>query len=198
MPPSGPQLSPPAGNGRARPVTPERGAWLAFRLAGRRLALPLADISRVLALPLLQPPVGAPGFVEGFFDFEGTPVAALRLDRLLRLEEKPMGVYSALLVLRDPTPPIALHVASVDSIVKTVGTDIQPIQRDGTVNACVTGRVNRDGETLYLLSTADLLLAEERARLASLHSMKQQRLAALAGPAGSPGEPGSGETACAS
>jgi chemotaxis signal transduction protein len=55
---------------------------LFFRAGGRRLALALDEVRAVLPLPLLAEPAGAPGFVEGFFDFRGNPAAAVRLDRL--------------------------------------------------------------------------------------------------------------------
>jgi chemotaxis signal transduction protein len=137
-------------------------------------------VRRVVALPLLESPVGAPAFVEGFFDFAGTPVAAVRLDRLLNLGEEPLGIYSPLLILRGEDPPIALHVTSIASIVKLTSLDVQPIGRDETFNACVVGRLSDRGETVYLLSAKDLLLTEERATIAAHRATHRRRLAALA------------------
>ena len=152
---------------------------LGFLAAGRRMALPLREVRRVVPLPLLETPASAPAFVEGFFDLAGTPVAAVRLDRLLNLGEGAPGIYSPLLVLRSSDPPIALHVDTVTSVLKVSPGDVQPIGRRETFNACVVGRVSDSGETVYLLSAGDLLLAEERERIAAISAIGMRRMAAL-------------------
>jgi chemotaxis signal transduction protein len=157
----------------------EHRTLLCFRAAARNLALPLGDIKRVLAVPLLMPPIGAPGFVEGFFDFQGRPVASVRLDRLFGLQEERLGLYAPLLLLADEDQLVALHVNKVDSIVKTAASRIQPIGNEQTFNACVVGRVTHRGETVYLVSKMELLLAAERETLAAHAVMKQRRLDAL-------------------
>ncbi|MEX0852803.1 MAG: chemotaxis protein CheW [Bauldia sp.] len=159
----------------------DRTLLLAFVAAGRRLALPLNDVERVVPLPLLAVPTGAPNFIEGFFDFHGALVAVVSVGRLLGLGDERLGVYSPLLVLRGQDPPVALHVASITSILKLTAADIQPIGKDETFNACVVGRVGDRGETVYVLSTQEILLAEERAKIASQRAIKRRRLDALAG-----------------
>lgn len=137
----------------------------------------MAAVRRVVPLPLLEQPVGAPSFVEGFFDFGGVPVAALRLDRLLNLGDETLGIYSPLMILRGEDPPVALHVTRVTAILKL--TDVQPIGRDETFNACIVGRLSDRGETVYVLSAEEILLAEERATIAAHRAIHQRRLAAL-------------------
>jgi purine-binding chemotaxis protein CheW len=158
----------------------DRGTLVAFTAAGRRLAVPIADLANVLPLPSLEAPVGAPPFVEGFFDYAGSPVAVVRIDRLLNLGQEKLGVYSPLLLLKERDPRVALHVATVTSIVRSSDTEVQPIGRDETFNACVVGRISHRGNTVYILSTANLLLAEERARLVSLRAMRKRRIDTLA------------------
>ena len=63
--------------------------------------------------PCSRTPASAPKFLAGFFDFRGTPVAALRLDLLLSLGEERYGIYSPLLILKEASPPVALHVGRV-------------------------------------------------------------------------------------
>ncbi len=170
----------------------DRRPLLTFAAAGRRLALPLEDIRRVVPLPLLQTPAGAPQFVEGFFDYVGSPVAVVRVDRLLGLGEERLGIYSPLLVLKSEDPPIALHVGRVLSILKPTDAELQPIGEDETFNACVIARVSIGGDTVYVLSSKALLLTEERATVAAHHATRRQRLEAL------PGAPAPGEHALAS
>jgi chemotaxis signal transduction protein len=152
---------------------------LAFTVATWRLALPLRDVTRIVPLPLLQAPLGAPRFVEGFFDLQGTPVAVVRLDRLFRVEEERLGLYSPLIVLSVQDTPIALHVGRIDGILDDA--DVRPLGHDETFNACVVGQISDRGETTYLLARDELLLAEERAKVESHRAMRQQRLDALEG-----------------
>lgn len=156
---------------------------LSFRVADRRLALPLGAIRYVAPLPLLEPPVAAPYFVEGFFDFQGEPLAAIRLDRLLGLGDADLDIYTPLLILADAAPAIALHVDKIDRLVNVTAALIQPIADDETLNGCIVGRVNDRGDTVYLLERTRLLLAAEQETLASHSVMRERRLAALSGDA---------------
>lgn len=153
---------------------------LTFTVASWRLALPLADVKRVLPLPVLEPPLGGPSFVEGFFDYQGAPVAALRLDRMFGLEEEDLGVYSPLLLLEARNLMVALHVSKVDGILNLGERRAQPIGRNETFNDCIVGRVaDRRGDTIYVLSREEFLLVEEGARVNALETMRKQRLGAL-------------------
>jgi chemotaxis signal transduction protein len=156
--------------------TAAQRSFLAFTVAGWRLALPLEDLRRVVPLPLLQAPIGAPRFVEGFFDLEGTPVAALRLDRLFSLREDKLGIYTPLVVLQVGGLAVALHVERIDGILSVAETAIQPIGRGETFNACVVGRISDRENAVYVLSKDEILLAEERAKIAAHRAMRQQRL----------------------
>lgn len=156
-----------------------QGRAVLFAMSGRRLALPLYDVRRIVPLPRLQAAVGAPRFVEGFFDFQGRAAAALRLDRLFDLDEEPLGLYAPLIVLHQEEPLIALHVARVTSIVDLPTSSLQAIGEGETFNGCVVGRFGAGGDTAFLLSVQNLLLAEERARLAAHMAMRDRRLDAL-------------------
>jgi len=152
-------------------------ALLSFSIAERRLALPLGAIRHIAPVPLLHRPVGAPDFVAGYFDFQGTPVAAIRLDRLLGLGNAQLGLYAPLLILAGDAPALALHVARADGVVRAPA--VQPIDEGATLNGCVAGRFSERGETVYLLDAARLLLAVEREKLAAHRVMLQRRLEAL-------------------
>lgn len=152
----------------------EQQALLAFTVASWRLAVPLSEARRVVPLPYLQQSPGAPHFVEGYFDYLGEPVAAIRLDRLFGLEEERLGIYSPLIVLDVQGLGIALHVRRVDGILD--GSAVQPIGRGETFNACVIGRLSEHGESIYVLSKDELLMAEERAKVAAHQATGQQRL----------------------
>jgi purine-binding chemotaxis protein CheW len=151
---------------------------MSFRIAGRRMALPLSDIRQVLPVPLLGSPLGAPAFVEGFFDFQGVPVACVRAERLLGLEEEHLGIYAPLLLLAG-NDTLALHVGKAELIIKTSVEEVQPIGEEKTFNGCVAGRIGERGETIYVLSRENLLLAAEREAIAAHDIMRQRRLDAV-------------------
>jgi purine-binding chemotaxis protein CheW len=157
----------------------EQQTLLSFRVAEQRLALPFGAVRYVAPVPLLKPPVTAPYFVEGFFDFQGAPVAAIRLDRLLNLGDAKLGLYTPLLLLAGDEQAIALHVDGVDGILSVAAALIQPIDDDETLNGCITGRISVGADTVYLVDTSRLLLAAEREKLAAHHDMTQRRLEAL-------------------
>ena len=153
-------------------------ALLLFRIAGRRLALPLDTVRNVAPVPLLRRPVGAPPFVEGFLDFQGEPVAAIRPDRLLDLDEEDLGIYAPLLVLGDAARGIALHVARIDQVMRVDDIVIEPIGDDDAQR--VRDRPDRLRQrNVWLLSASRLLLDAERETVAAHAVMKRRRLDAL-------------------
>ncbi len=79
-----------------------------FQSGGLRLALDLREVQRVVPVPLLHPAAGAPDFIEGFFDYQGRAVAALRLDRLIGGSEDALGLYAPLIMLTGRDPATAL------------------------------------------------------------------------------------------
>jgi purine-binding chemotaxis protein CheW len=155
----------------------DRRDLIAFTVSGRSLAMPVNDVRRALPLPRLAAPVGAPPYLEGFFDLHGSEVAVLRADRLFDLGEETLGIYSPLLLLARQDQAVALHVASVQGIAKTA--DVKPVGKDETFNSCVVGRFDHLGRSTYLLAADQILLVEERARILAHRSALRRRLDAL-------------------
>lgn len=139
----------------------------------------MTAVRRIAPLPLLSAPIGAPEFVEGFFDYQGDLMAVVRLDRLLGQPDDDFGLYSPLILLADDEPPIALHATRIDGMSRVDAGAIQPISDGETFNGCVTGRFSDGGETIYLLDAQNLLLAAERSRIAAHEAMRRHRLDAL-------------------
>src|SRR5438128_2487698 len=86
----------------------DRRSLLLFHLPGHACALPLASVQEVVPMPLLSRPPGLPSVLAGFLDLGGAIVPVLRLDRLLGLSEVVPGLYTPLLVLRQPEDRLAL------------------------------------------------------------------------------------------
>jgi chemotaxis signal transduction protein len=155
----------------------DRRDFIAFTVSGRSLALPVADVRRAVPLPRLAAPAGAPAFLEGFFNLHGSEVAVLRADLLLDLGEEQLGVYSPLLLLAGDDPLMALHVGRITGIAKAA--DVKPVGKDETFNSAVVGRFDHGGQSTYLLSARQILLAEERSRVAFHRDVMRRRLDGL-------------------
>jgi purine-binding chemotaxis protein CheW len=152
---------------------------LAFRLAGQLCALPLEKVREILPMPRLARPPGLPSLLEGFLNLGGMALPVLRLDQLFALPPLQPGLYTPLLVLRDPDPPLALLVEQVEAVLSVPGEALLPVREGHAFNDCATAEVALGGRTLHLLSPERLLLREERQRLAELQAMAQQRLGGL-------------------
>jgi purine-binding chemotaxis protein CheW len=152
---------------------------LVFRLAGQTCALPLEKVREILPMALLAHPPGLPSLLEGFLNLGGIAIPVLRLDRLFALPPLQPGLYTPLLVLRGPEPPLALLVEKVEAVLSVPGEALLPVRAGHAFNDCAAAEVALGDRTLHLLSPERLLLREERQRLAELQARAQQRLGEL-------------------
>lgn len=158
---------------------------ITFRLAGQPFGLPVGTVAEVAPLAWLERPPQMPSVVEGILNLGGQAVTVLRLDRLLGLDDGAYGVDSSILIMRthDGEPgQIGLLVEHVEGVRPIEDYTIQGFPDRRSFNGCVAEQVERGGVTMPVLSWANLLLAEERVRLAEFHAMAQSRLAGLVEP----------------
>ena len=86
------------------------------------VALPLDTVRNVAPVPLLRRPVGAPPFVEGFFDFQGEPVAATVPIGCSTSTKKTSASTGAAPGTRRRGARVALHVARIDQVMRVDDT----------------------------------------------------------------------------
>ena len=153
--------------------------FLVFHLRGTVCALPVSAIREVVALPLLSRPPGLPSLLEGFLNLGGSAIPVLRLDRLFGLPDLVPGLYTPLLVLRQPEDRIALLVEAVRGIVTVQSADVRSVPGGDSFNDCVEGELTFGDDVVHLLSAERLLLEKERQCLAELQAVEQERLRSL-------------------
>jgi len=182
----------PVSRGNDAPMTSDadRGAsdagYLLFRLADRRFVLPAAVVQEILPMLPLMDAAAAPSFIQGYLDLgpneEILPV--LRLDRLLQLALPPdtrlPGLHTPIIVVRAPDGrSFGLLAERVDWLFRASADAVKAAGE--TFNGCVCGLLTiSEGTTAALLSIENLLLTEERERLAAFTAMAEARRRALA------------------
>ncbi|MEW5728095.1 MAG: chemotaxis protein CheW, partial [Pseudomonadota bacterium] len=124
----------------------------------------------------LAKPVQMPSVVEGVLNLGGAAVPVLRLDRLLEVAGSRVGLDSSILIMRGERV-FGLLVDRVEFVRRLSDFALAPIAGADSFNGCVTACLDRDGETVPLLSWDRLLVAEERARLGEFQARAQARLA---------------------
>jgi purine-binding chemotaxis protein CheW len=155
---------------------PQR-ALLVFHLAGQLAAIPLAEVESVIPMAHLERPPGLPAAVDGILNLGGSAVPVWRLDRLLRLQGKPPGLYSMLIVLKGVADcRTAMLVDRVSEILSVPETALLPVAAKDSFNGCAEAGVSVKGQVIHLLSMPHILLRQERETLCGLQVAAQQRL----------------------
>jgi purine-binding chemotaxis protein CheW len=140
-------------------------------------ALPVENVEIIAPMARLVRPPGLPAPLEGILNLAGRAVPVLRLARLLQLPERSPGLYSMLIVLRSTTDGrIALLVDRVSAILSIPATMLLPVGKEDSFNACAEGTVPVQGQVIYVLSPARILLQKERESIAEFQAMEQRRL----------------------
>jgi purine-binding chemotaxis protein CheW len=152
-------------------VAPRR--LFTFLIGERLCALPFEDIREVVPLAELSRPPGLPSILEGFLNLGGVTIAVVALRRLLGLEDRAPTLYAHLLVVGPAAAPLAFltdyaHGAVEADVVRRIPPGRSP-------NDCITAEVVVDGRTIHVMATERLLLEEERARIAELRAVEQER-----------------------
>jgi purine-binding chemotaxis protein CheW len=153
--------------------------FLELELARQLYGIPLREVQEVVLMAQLSGPPDLPAVIAGFLNLEGEAIPVLRLDRMLRLAERPAGMYTPLIVLRGLDGRLALMVERVNRIRAVAEEAVLPLPENHTFNDCVEGMVTEGERVLLLLAPARLLLEKEQQCLAELLDREQERLLAM-------------------
>lgn len=153
--------------------------FLELELAGQLYGLPLRAVQEVVAMAQLSGPPDLPAVIAGFLNLEGEAIPVLRLDRMLRLAERPAGMYTPLIVLRGQEGRLALMAERVNRIRAVAEEAVLPLPASHTFNDCVEGMVTEGARIMLVLAPARLLLEKEQQCLAELQDREQERLQAM-------------------
>lgn len=155
---------------------------ITFRLCGRSFGLPVGTVREVVPIAWLDRPPQMPGMVQGVLNLGGQAVPVLRLDKLLGLEDGVYGLDASILIMREDQAAgrsLGLLVEHVDGVLAADRFTTMGFSDRGSFNACLSDQLDCDGKVVQLLSWRNILLVEERQRLADFQAMAQARMAEL-------------------
>lgn len=155
---------------------------ITFRLCGQSFGLPVGTVREVVPIAWLDRPPHMPSMVQGVLNLGGQAVPVLRLDKLLGLQDATYGLDASILIMRDDQTtgrPLGLLVEHVDGVRSPDDFTTLGFADRQSFNACLADQLERDGKVIQLLSWRNILLVEERRRLADFQAMAQARLADL-------------------
>lgn len=150
-----------------------------FSVSGKPCALPVAQLQEVLPYAALLKPPGMPFVIEGFLNIGGRMHPVMRLDRALSLAEFAIELYTPMLVLKGLGRPAAFLAESVERVVGVPRTEIHPIESRDSWNGCVLAAFQWNKNSVALLSSERLLLAEEHAALREFSAATEARIRSL-------------------
>lgn len=164
----------------------ELSGVIAFRLCGQGFGLPVDRVREVVPIAWLDRPPHLPALVQGILNLGGQAVPVLRLDRLLGLAEGRFGLDASILVMRPRAGEagvFGLLVEHVDVVRPMDEFQAMGLAPEQSFNSCLAESLERDGQVVHLLSWENILLKQERDRLAEFQAKAQERLADMTDPA---------------
>lgn len=139
--------------------------FLSFAVEGRKYALPLASVSKIIHTVEITPLPKAPRIVLGIINFYGRVIPVVNLRNRFGLPEREMELSDQLIVAETPARPVALLADRVDDVVQI---DEQEIIRAGQIvprTEYVEGVVKLAGDLLLIHDLAKFLSFEEETAL---------------------------------
>lgn len=155
--------------------------FVTIRCGERLCALDRAAVQEVTPLPELSRPPSLPASVEGVMNLAGEAVLVVDLVRLLDVAPDAGidPIYRHVVVLHQEEGLAGLLVDRVEDVASVADDAIIATDAGATVNDCVVGQVELDGQTVHVLDAGRIFLAAERVRLADIQKSEQARLDAL-------------------
>jgi purine-binding chemotaxis protein CheW len=149
---------------------------IVFDISGKFCALPVEDLLEIVPMASLSRPPGMPIIMEGFLNLRGTAVPVVSLSRMFRLQERPLELYTPIIVVRGGDCPIAFLVDHVTHILSLSVEDAVPLQKEHSFNDCAEAQVATTERVVHIFSSKRLLIEKERQCLSEFQVMEQRRL----------------------
>jgi purine-binding chemotaxis protein CheW len=133
-----------------------RTEYLAFRLAEKKYAIPVAHVAEILKPPPITEVPRAPTNVRGVVSVRGKLVTVLDLRRRLRLRDAPIDRKSRILLTAMAGEPIGLFVDEVDQVWRLADHEIESAQVLGDDQAAYVAGIGRPTGSSEILILLDL------------------------------------------
>jgi purine-binding chemotaxis protein CheW len=154
----------------------DRRDLLVFDISGKFCGLPVEDLLEIVPMSSLSRPPSMPGILEGFLNLRGTAVPVVSLSRMFRLQEKPLELYTPIIVVRERYCPLAFLVDRITQILSLSVEEAVPLRKDHSFNDCAEAQIATTEHVVYILSPERLLIEEQKQCLNEFQAMEQQRL----------------------
>jgi purine-binding chemotaxis protein CheW len=143
--------------------------FVVFVLAGRRYALALGAVERVVRMVALAPLPRAPAIVLGLVDLQGEVVPVLDVRRRFRLPERAPRASDPLIVARTRRRRVGLVVESVEAVIERAAAERIAPETVAPGLDYVQGVTRLEPHGLVLIHDLDTFLSldEERALTAA-------------------------------
>jgi purine-binding chemotaxis protein CheW len=151
-----------------------------FHLGDEVLAVEASAVQEITLMARLSRPSGVPALIAGFLNLAQRPIPILRLDRLLRVPESKLGLYTQILVLREAAgAPVGWIVDRVAQIIPVRLEDVLPVPENHCFRDCATGVITRNDTSISILAPERVLLEQERRCIEDFQAREQERLREL-------------------
>lgn len=151
-----------------------------FHAGGSHFAIDCGEVHRLVPVPRLAMPPGAPAVLAGFFSYAEELVCLLKLSALLDLPgPADPRLYDHIILLRGHEPRIALLVERVVSVFERGSHDVRQLATGLSHRDCVTAEVDHAGETIPLIDPKRLISEFERECVTHFLSEEERRRSAF-------------------
>ena len=146
-----------------------------FRVAGQDFAFNIFQVERILRHEAPAPLPKAPDFLEGVLRYQGTAVPLIDLRKRLNVPA-PLKEETRTVILEWEGGKIGVVVDAVTEVLQVGAGDITapPKIVKGLAAEYVAGLVVKEGRTIIVLNTGQLLNAKERLALEGAVQQKTQ------------------------
>jgi chemotaxis signal transduction protein len=149
---------------------------LVFDISGKFCGLPVEDLLEIVPMSSLSRPPSMPCILEGFLNLRGTAVPVVSLSRMFRLQERPLELYTPIIVVRERDYPLAFLVDRITQILSLSVEDAVSLRKDHSFNDCAEAQVSTTEHVVHILSPERLLIEKQKQCLNEFQAMEQQRV----------------------
>ena len=139
---------------------------VAFRLAGQEFAFNIFQVERILRHEPAAPLPKSPEFLEGVLQYQGAAVPLIDLRKRLSVAA-PLRDETRTVILESEGAKIGVVVDAVTEVLQVAASEISQPSKvvQGLAAEYISGLVVKDGRTIIVLNTGQLLNAKEKMAL---------------------------------
>lgn len=137
-----------------------------FRLAGQEFAFNIFQVERILRHEAAAPLPKAPEFLEGVLQYQGGAVPLIDLRKRLSVAA-PIREETRTVILESDGTKVGVVVDAVTEVLQVAASDITPPSKmvKGLAAEYISGLLVKEGRTIIVLNTGQLLNAKEKLAL---------------------------------